>query len=541
MSVPCYDFQRSFFDTDQFCTSLLSLPTAKRFQLFAEKVFPELMKLRPKLEAMYCTTNGRPAEEPVRMLAVLILQFMERLPDRQATEACSYDLRWKMALGMALDEPAFHPTSLVKFRQRILAHGLERLGFEGVLDSMRDAGYLRKKTRQRLDSTHVVGLVSWMSRLECVRETMRLALQSLERICALSRPEDWCVWWERYVESAIDFRTEASKLRVKMDQAGKDIRALLEWTAGEKKTQPATEALELLRRVYAENFKEKSPGVEQRRAQPPGAVHNPHDPEAQWCKKSTIHTQPKEWIGYKAQIAETVEEPVRQKNEPTKAIITAIVTQEATASDKSALQSVEQELAKNGQPLPEQLYVDAGYTSGKEIDRHESEGRHLAGPVQPAPKHGNRFSAEDFDIDIENRKAVCPTGKQNTQCSRLDEKERGIMYRFEWTTACHDCPMRHKCVGKRHRHRTLTVSEHHMHLQARRRAMKTEVFWRDMEHRNGIEGTISELARGYDLRRSRYRGQAKTRLQTLMIGAACNLKRWSRRLVWEQTHCTLPA
>ncbi|MDP2866812.1 MAG: transposase [Elusimicrobiota bacterium] len=61
----------------------------------------------------------------MRMLAALILQFMERMPDWQATEACSFDLRWKLALGMEAEEPAFHSTSLVKFRERLLAHGLE--------------------------------------------------------------------------------------------------------------------------------------------------------------------------------------------------------------------------------------------------------------------------------------------------------------------------------------------------------------------------------------------------------------------------------
>ena len=43
----------------------------------------------------------------------------------------------------------------------------------------------------------------------------------------------------------------------------------------------------------------------------------------------------------------------------------------------------------------------------------------------------------------------------------------------------------------------------------------------------------TELKRGYGLNRSRYRGEAKNQLQAYLIGAACNLKRWSRRLLWE--------
>ena len=85
--------------------------------------------------------------EQVRMLATTILQFMERMPDRQATEACNFDLRWKLALSMEASEPAFHPTSLVKFRERLLDHGMERLCFEAVLGKMQAAGYLPKRNR----------------------------------------------------------------------------------------------------------------------------------------------------------------------------------------------------------------------------------------------------------------------------------------------------------------------------------------------------------------------------------------------------------
>jgi hypothetical protein len=49
-----------------------------------------------------------------------------------------------------------------------------------------------------------------------------------------------------------------------------------------------------------------------------------------------------------------------------------------------------------------------------------------------------------------------------------------------------------------------------------------------MQQRSAIEGTISELARAHGLRRSRYRGFAKVELQHLLIGTACNVKRWLR-------------
>ena len=90
--------------------------------------------------------------------------------------------------------------------------------------------------------------------------------------------------------------------------------------------------------------------IDQRRAQPPGAVHNPHDPEAQWSRKGSICTKDKEWVGYKAHVAESVELPVEQKNEPTQAVLT-VVTEATPASDKSAIPRVEAELQDRSQPL----------------------------------------------------------------------------------------------------------------------------------------------------------------------------------------------
>ena len=44
----------------------------------------------------YKPENGRPGIEPVVLLGVLIFQFLERVPDRQAAELVKYHLGWKL-------------------------------------------------------------------------------------------------------------------------------------------------------------------------------------------------------------------------------------------------------------------------------------------------------------------------------------------------------------------------------------------------------------------------------------------------------------
>lgn len=538
MSLPKLDLQRTFFEPEILFPGLSKAPGAERFSFFAERILPELRKRRPELEKMYCADNGRPAEEPVRMLAALILQFMERMPDRQATEACSFDLRWKLALGMEADEPAFHPTSLVKFRERLLAHGLEQLGFEAVLAQMSAAGYLAKRTRQRLDSTHIIGLVSHMTRLDCVRETLRLALEELAQVEKLPRPAAWALWWERYVESRVDYKSSGDILRLKMSQAGLNAREILSWIDGLPSEIRFGEHTKILRRVFEENFEVNTEDtVEKRRAQPTGAVNNPHNPDAQWSCKSTIKING--WVGHKVQVAETVEPEPRRTGEPTKGVLTSIITQYAPESDKAGMAAVFKEQELLGIEKPKTLYADTAYVSGPSIAKANAEGRELMGPAPGSPNCGGVYTAEAFRVDVDLRSAICPAGKNSTQCARIKEKKTGkSSYRFEWCGYCRSCVLKLKCIHKGDQHRMLRVSEYHTFLQARRQLMNTEEFKKDMRHRNGIEGTQSELVRGYGLRHARYRGNRKVRLQNYLIGAACNIKRWCRRVTWEAKQAT---
>ncbi len=71
-----------------------------------------------------------------------------------------------------------------------------------------------------------------------------------------------------------------------------------------------------------------------------------------------------------------------------------------------------------------------------------------------------------------------------------------------------------------------------MLIQARRDLCKTTVYQIRMRRRSAIEGTNSELKRGYGGGKCRYRGLAKTEGQLLFAGAGCNLRRWAARSVW---------
>lgn len=539
MSLPTFSTQSELFSVAGSSRELF--PATDRYRLFARKVYPVLAQSRSELEACYCADNGRVAVEPVLLMGVSLLQYLEGIPDRQAVEMLHYHAGWNFALNRHLGDDLFHPSTLVNFRQRVVEHDRSALCFQAVLDALIAAGLVARKSRQRLDSTQMFGRVSRMSRLDCVRESLRLALQELaELLPEAERPEWWGELWDHYVESQTDYRASLETLARKMVEAGKAAQQLLGWLAGasDKKLAQAKQ-VQLLTRVFAEQF-EVLPGAsdanpktkEQLSSQ---RVQNPHDPDATYASKGR-GAQCKEHVGYKVQVAETVTEAVLEPGEPTQNFIVGVVTHAALESDEAGAIQMEAEQQAMGLDKPPVHYVDAAYVSTEKLVEAKAEGRELIGP---APHSGGpnseRFQSEDFQVEVEQRCATCPAGHPNTQCSRLVEKMTGkVSFRFEWdAVTCARCPLRLKCIKAEHKHRTLVVGENHSVLQARRQEQKTDEFKTRLKHRHAIEGTQSELVRAHGMRHARYRGLAKTKLQNYFIGAACNVKRWLRRIAWE--------
>ena len=228
MSLTPAKVQMSLFDVSMLLEDLF--PDGDRYRVFNEKILPSLWARRQELCALYCEGNGRPAIEPVIVMAVTLLQFMEKVPDRQAIENVRLHLGWKYALGLEVDHAGFHYSSLCNFRTRLAEGGAQRVDFDAIMAGLREAGLVRKRSRQRLDSTHVLGNVARMSRLECVRETLRLFLEQVKRGGFGETLPDYAQYWERYCESQVQWhRLSKSTLVAKAELAGRDALALICW------------------------------------------------------------------------------------------------------------------------------------------------------------------------------------------------------------------------------------------------------------------------------------------------------------------------
>jgi DDE family transposase len=282
------------------------------------------------------------------------------------------------------------------------------------------------------------------------------------------------LFWERYVESKLDYKSGVEVLKNKHRQAREDCLRLLQWLEPMVPELRYGQQVELLREVFAQQYQQKASQVKPVKEHATGVVRNPHDPDAQWSAKGK-DKQKKTWVGYKTQIAESLPEKDALNQE---CFISSIVTQKASESDDPGLDQTFQDQVLSALDRPTEFYVDGAYVSAARLHQAQEEGWHLFGPAQPSANRAELKSAYRIEaFEIAKRTAYCPGGYAGTQCSRLTEtKRQKVSFRFEWSYHCRNCPLRSDCVPAKQSHRTIVVAQHHELLQQRRRDQQTEQF-----------------------------------------------------------------
>src|SRR5215216_7797541 len=110
-----------------------------RTELFQDEDFTDL----------YCSDNGRPSVPPSLLAMALLLQVHDGVSDEEAKARADFDLRWKVALGIGLEERPFAKSTLQLFRARLIIHERVRTVFQKSLDFARRTGYFQSRKLSR--------------------------------------------------------------------------------------------------------------------------------------------------------------------------------------------------------------------------------------------------------------------------------------------------------------------------------------------------------------------------------------------------------
>ncbi len=495
------------------------------------------MWLRDELGAIYqdeqfaalYPTVGQFAEQPWRLAVMSVIQYMENYTDRQAAEAMRERIDLKYALSLELTDPGFDFSVLSEFRSRLIEGGLEETVLTTLLELCRKRGWLKERGKQRTDSTHIEAAIRTMNRIECVGETLRAALNVLAAVVP-----DWLrahvpqEWYERYAMRIEEFRLPKgeAKRQALVAQIGQDGWQLLTWVREEAAQAWLREipAVEILRRVWLQQFwvEEGKLNFRSNDNLPPSAllISSPYDTQAHLSiKRDTM------WTGYKVHVTETCDEGLPH-------LITHVETTASTTQDMEMTNVIHQELERK-QLLPSEHVMDTGYVDGEHIVTSQKQyGVELLGPVvQPGnwqAKEAQAFDLSHFVIDWQHRTVTCPEGKMSRKWTVRQERTVPEVIRAQFDKReCLACPSRAQCTQAKVNPRQVTFrpQAHHEAIQAARKRQTTQEFKERYAKRAGIEGTISQGVRAFDLRVCRYLGIQKTRVQHLLTATAMNVVR----------------
>lgn len=462
--------------------------------------------------ACYSERRGRPSIPPSHLAKILLLAFREGASDEQAMERLRYDLRWKVAVGVPLDHPGYHPTSLVKFRARLLLHGLERLALTRSIELATELGLMEGAAEQIVDSTPMLGAAATQDTVRLVRSGVAKLIGAVsgadadaaERLRAglqfsYQRPRE---------KPECDWRKKAARERM-LSLVATDARRALAAVAAERDlagTAAVAEALALLGDLIGQDFEVDDDDVPRlRRGVAHGRILSVVDPEMRHGRKS----KSQRFDGYKIHAAATADGR----------LISAVEVSPGGDRDGAhagALVDSQPEGARPGRVLGDTAYGDQ--VTRADLDERQVD---VLAPVPESPPRPGRLGKRDFMIDLDAGTVSCPAGQvAPIPATPAPSGLRRATFR---RSGCAGCDLAVRCHNSEGRRQVVIEAREDL-LVAGIAAMADPQIREDHRRRRPrIERLLSLLAHRYHARKSRYLGRRKSLLQAAWSAALVNL------------------
>jgi len=480
------------------------VPAGSMFAFLAEhraEVFPD----EDYADLFAPAGKGRPSVPATQMAAVMTLQALHGFSDRETAEAARFDVRWKAAIGTALDDPGFDPSTLVYWRRRLAASARPHRVNDAVRKVVEETGVLRGRRRRAVDSTILDDAVATQDTVtqlvSAVRRVAREVPGAAEVIAAQCTGHDY----SKPGKPQADWDDPAAKDAL-VSALVNDANAVVAAFADAELAEDAASALALLGLVAGQDVEPAgdSDGRDGRwriaRKVAEDRVISTVDERARHTRKSPSARRD----GYRAHLAA----------DPETGIITAERLTMASGGQNTDA-AVVAELVKDEASGPLAWYGDSAYGTGELRAALAAAGQRAVikpGPLRPAVAGG--FTIDDFTADHAAGTVTCPAG-----ITRHLTRTRSVTF----GAACRGCPLRARCTTAKDG-RALTLHEHDAILRAARAewpAIREDYkAWRP-----NVERAVAQVAtqRGRRLK-LRYRGVTPNDAWLKTRTAALNLR-----------------
>ena len=473
---------------------------------------------------LYRESWGRPSVPPSQLCIGLLLQAHDGVSDDEAIQRSAYDLRWKVSLGLELDERLCAKSTLQLFRSKLILHDSYGQVFEKSVQACRRSGLLkRKKLEVAIDSTPVLGRGAVKDTFNLVSDQIRCVVKEVGKLKgldqeALAEAEGLTRHFGSSFKGSFDLDwSESEAKRAVVGQLVADARvalalgkrALRGYSKGAEKPRALREGLALLSDLLLQDIDEvpeDGEGPTIRRGTAKDRVISTTDPEMRHGHKS--HS--KGFNGYKATVVVETEKGV---------ILSTGIEKGNVADREGAVDRVKEA----GDLCSKKASCVIGDTAYGDTDTRESfrkEGIEVIAKAPPASNRGTKFRLSDFQIDKRKGIATCPAGNRSIRRDRVKNPE-GHRYVFS-RQDCFGCAVRSDCTTAKKTARTLTITVRTEQLEVYRKKQKTKRFRKRYRKRIIVEHRIGRLAQ-LGIRQARYFGRQKVRFQLSILAAVANL------------------
>jgi len=483
------EVDRELLDAAALCRQLVPQGGVEAFLAdHRHELFPDAM-----FEDLFASKRGRPSIPADVVAAVMVLQSLEGLSDRDAMRALKDRISWKVACGLSLVDEGFDFTVLTYWRTRLRQSAHPERVFEAVRSVIDSTGVLAGKHRRALDSTlldDAVATQDTVTQLVAQIRKVRKVLPKTETVALrahdYTQPGKPLIAWDdkearaELVHALVnDAHLVLAACTEPLDDDQRDAVGLLALVAGQDVELDDHGKWRIVRGVAKDR------------------VISVVDKEARHMHKSRSEYRD----GYKAHLAV----------EPETGLVTAARLTPANAPDgPNGVELLERE----GPGL--QVLADGAYGSGDTLAALTEAGHTKA--IKPFPIHTavkGGFHRDDFVVDEEEGTVTCPAGNLAVINPSRTAK---------FGVRCRECPLRSRCTTSPDG-RKLTLTTHDNELVESRRAWRDEDFksdyrkWRPM-----VERSIAWLVKDH-YRRVRFRGVERNQLGLSTRVAAINLRR----------------
>jgi IS5 family transposase len=480
--------------------SMFAFLAGRRGELFPDEDYADLFAPAGK---------GRPSVPATQMAAVMTLQALHGFSDRETAEAVRFDVRWKAAIGAALDDPGFDPSTLVYWRRRLAASARPHRVNDAVRKVVEETGVLRGRRRRAVDSTILDDAVATQDTVTQLVSAVRRVAREVPGAAAVIAAQCTGHDYSRPGKPQADWGDPAAKDAL-VSALVNDASAVVAAFAGAELDEDAASALALLALVAGQDVEpaEGSDGRDGRwriaRKVAEDRVISTVDGQARHTRKSPSARRD----GYRAHLAA----------DPETGIITGEKLTMASGDENSdaavAAELVKDEAARDaGGPLA--WYGDSAYGTGELRAALAAAGQQAVikpGPLRPAVPGG--LTIDDFTADHAAGTVTCPAG-----ITRRVTPARSVTF----GAACAGCPLRARCTTAK-AGRSLDLHEHDALLRAARAgwpALREDY----KKWRPNVERAVAQAAtqRGRRLK-LRYRGVTPNDAWLKTRTAALNLR-----------------